>query len=376
MRQPRHSDIWLDIDISPRPRRLLSTTRSIDDEVFASLEYISEIEDVGINYIKRFGHSKPKKAFLLFQSFVRQAKTFYESASHLNYRASALIYYYSFLNLAKAYICLADPVFVSSPLTHGLRHSFQPGKFSTQYVTTERKGVFKKFYELMIDREIPPKTNLNIARILGYCTDIEHEYTSAGYGNPRIIPAGIRLLSNQKLRISWPILVIGSFEIILPYKKTLNAFNEYFELIEPPKDIIRQVFGLLVQEQRGYSFFESKTAYPWISGDLVPLPQIVEACFSALHNLYETNVYNDQLTIFLNAPLRKNLQIPFSQVLSIYTVMFYLGSLVRYRPDYLEKLLNSKDGWIIERFTYSAPSTFLRSIANLILGQDYVYKTR
>ena len=111
-------------------------------------------------------------------------------------------------------------------------------------------------------------------------------------------------------------------------------------------------------------------------GDLIPIGQGKEDCFSVLKIFHESNVYNGEQEILLNAPLRKNLQIPFNQLLSIYTTMFYLGSLVRYRPDYLEKLLDSKDAWIIERFTYSAPSTFLRSMTNLILQKDYVYIPR
>jgi len=355
---------------------VLLTTRPFDDEVFASLEYISEIKDVGINYIRQFGHSHPKEVFLLFQAFVRQAKTFYESATQLNYRASALIYYYSFLNLAKAYICLSDPLLVSSRVMHGLKHAFKPGKLSTQYVVVENNGVFKKLYELITGSKIPSQTQINIARILGYCTDIVHEYTSAGYGNRRITPAGIRLLSNASQKISWPMLAVQDFEILSFYKKALKEFNRYFEQIEPNKTIVREVFGLYAESLKGYSFFESSKTYSWMQGDLIPVGQMKKDCFSALDKFYESNVYNDERTILLNAPLRKNLQISFNQLLSIYATMFYLGSLVRYRPDYLEKLLDSRDAWIIERFTYSAPSTFLRSMVNLILQQDYIYISR
>lgn len=171
-------------------------------------------------------------------------------------------------------------------------------------------------------------------------------------------------------------LAVQDFEILSFYKKALKEFNRYFEQIEPNKTIVREVFGLYAESLKGYSFFESSKTYSWMQGDLIPVGQMKKDCFSALDKFYESNVYNDERTILLNAPLRKNLQISFNQLLSIYATMFYLGSLVRYRPDYLEKLLDSRDAWIIERFTYSAPSTFLRSMVNLILQQDYIYISR
>jgi hypothetical protein len=269
-----------------------------------------------------------------------------------------------------------DPAFVSSRVTHGLRFAYKPGKLSSQFVINENSGVFNKFYQLVTGQKIPPKTKINIARVLGYCTDIVHEYTNAGYGKQRVAPASIRLLSNMRQKISWPILAVQNFGTLSPYKKSLINFGNYYEQVEPDRYAVREAFEIYTESLSNYSFFESKKTYAWEVGDLTPVGLMKKDCFTVLQNLYETNVYNEKEEMFLNAPLRKNLQIPFCQMLAIYTAMFYLGSLVRYRPDYLEKLLDSKDAWIVERFTYSAPSTFLRSISNLILQKDYVYTAR
>ena len=53
-----------------------------------------------------------------------------------------------------------------------------------------------------------------------------------------------------------------------------------------------------------------------------------------------------------------------------------MGSLVRYNPDYIEKILQSKEAWIIERFVNGAPITFLRYLANSILSTDFIYIKR
>ena len=54
----------------------------------------------------------------------------------------------------------------------------------------------------------------------------------------------------------------------------------------------------------------------------------------------------------------------------------HLGSLVRYRPQFLEALLATKDAWIIERFIKQAPITFLRHMRNAMDGKYIAYVAR
>jgi hypothetical protein len=98
----------------------MPTTNRISNELLASIQLYSEIKDIGKKILASNGHKDLAKSFLILQSYIRQAVKFYEAAEVLHYRASPLIYYYSFMNLAKAYICLQDPTFVDSGLTHGL----------------------------------------------------------------------------------------------------------------------------------------------------------------------------------------------------------------------------------------------------------------
>jgi hypothetical protein len=65
-----------------------------------------------------------------------------------------------------------------------------------------------------------------------------------------------------------------------------------------------------------------------------------------------------------------------NEVLAIYAVMFYLSSLVRYRPNYLESLLNHKPAWLIENFVNSTPETFLKMMVSKIVGTDFVFRRR
>jgi hypothetical protein len=64
-----------------------------------------------------------------------------------------------------------------------------------------------------------------------------------------------------------------------------------------------------------------------------------------------------------------------NEFVAIYVIMFLLGSLVRYRPEILEKMLSSKDTWLIERFVKTAPITLLRHFRNLVEDNYIAYAT-
>ncbi len=346
--------------------------------MFASLHSISEVEKAGVDYIRQIGHQKPKDVYFLFQSFIRQAKTFYDSANTLHYRASTLNYYYAFLNLAKAFICLKLPDAVSGRVTHGLSlpRNFSSGSFSKQFINIENNGVFNYLYKSITGKVIKPKIKLNISRILSYCSDIEYEYQSAGYGKSRLVPTTVRVMSDMQQKISWPMIAAVNFDLLQPYKGSLSKFHKYFDEVDADKNLAFQAFGIRGETLPTLTFFESNKTYNWLEGDKTNIREIMADLFNALDGISEANPYNEDFDIFLVAPLMKSNQVLLNQTLATYVTMFYLSSLVRYQPAYLETLLNSKDAWIIERFAYSAPSTFLRSIGNLILQKDYVYIAR
>ena len=147
-KQARPVTGWLEQQMGPRNTTKLTTVLDLSEEVFASLEYVSEIPNVGINFLKKAGVERPGVGFKVFQAFIRQAKTFYQAASLLHFRAAALMYYYSFLNLVKAYISIHDPKFVAGYVGHGLTlGKFASSNFKQQAIFVDKRpGVFHKFY--------------------------------------------------------------------------------------------------------------------------------------------------------------------------------------------------------------------------------------
>lgn len=374
----RHSTGWFHSYVSHRPPVPLKTNAPVDDEVFAAIEYVSEVQSVGQSFLKTAGVPRPKAAFQDFRAFIRQGKAFYEAASRLHYRAAPLMYYYAFLNLAKAYIITRDPAFVRGPVQHGLAQAKVSAKKLVQETirVPATPGVFHKFYEIEAKQALKSPLRLNIATLLGYCTDVSHEYGKAGYGECRLLPVKARFLSHQASRITWPALCILGYDQLTPYQKATKPFHEYFQLAKPAPHLMGDTFGIFAEERPHYTYLESKITYSWTADGSVDLSHIRRDILSACAGLHESPIYDDGFDFWLALPLRKNLQLPFNQPLAVYAAMFYVGSLVRYRPVYLERMLDSKDAWMIERFVRGAPSTFLRYIGNAILGTDYRYAAR
>lgn len=356
----------------------LNTNSPIDEEVFSSLEYVSEIPSVGLDFVRQKGFKRPKTPYRLFRAYVRQGRTFYEAAKQLHFRAAALMYYYAFLNLAKARIALTEPLFVTARVGHGLtERRFSPGPLSRQAVyTTNGSGVFPKFYEMEMRRAIPSGLRLSILTLFAYCSDVKSEFERAYQSLNRLCPSKCRFASHQASRISWPYVAVLGFEKLRPYKKALSDFGKYFEMVQPNRELVHGVFDIRAESHLNYTYFQSRTTYPWIQDDVIQHGAMTQDVLGACSQLYEAKIYDDDFDFKLAPPLRLNHQIPFNQPLSIYAAMFYIGSLVRYHPDYLEMLLDSKAAWIIERFVTGSSITFLRYIANAILETNYIYSGR
>ena len=219
-------------------------------------------------------------------------------------------------------------------------------------------------------------TKLNIINLMGYCSDVEHEFQKAGLGESKLLRVKSCELADNRLKIGWPIIAIDNFNRIERYKKTLSSFYNYFEKVELDNNDAKEVLNINGFEKQFYTFFQSKKTYDYLSDDLIPTDSINRDVIDAFNGIYESKIYDDDIDFKLCVPLRLNDQTKFNQALSIYTIIYFMGSLVRYNPDYIEKILQSKEAWIIERFVNGAPITFLRYLANSILSTDFIYIKR
>ncbi len=356
---------------SPFNKEVLLCSASIRDELLASINTYAEIKDGGRELLKANGHQALAKAYLRFQAYIRQAKAFYESAENLHHRAGALNYYYSFLNFAKAFIFLKTPTFIENNIHHGITPRPTTGSLKKQRVIIKKDGVLPRFYKLIANHSIAANAEMKISDLLGYCSDVQHEYYQFRFGEPASFSCKVIIERSVDEKHAFPTVAIKNGQHP-SFEKLRRYLEKHFEEVSADKQRVRERFGMLAEEQRTSRFFEGRDQWTFpITHD-----KIAEEISSFFPNLISYSPYNDGIVFTINRPIKTPNPTPMQESIAIYCCMFFLGSLVRYRPELLEGMLSTKDAWIIERFIKSAPLTFLRLIRNLFDGQYLAFASR
>jgi YaaC-like protein len=346
------------------------------------LSFYCDVEDTGKKFVQDltgFVGAQCDDTFGLFQAFIRQGQTFFSSARHLEHRASPLFFYYAFLNLAKAYIALRKPDLFGSPLKHGLSHRYKAqDDFNSQVVAVAERGVFPELYELLTEEQLPKSCSFRVVDLLGYLSDISFEYQVAGFGTPFLLPVRSKLFVSQKSETVsevWPVFAVAPHEKLVGRSYALTALLNAFEEVSLGKTECERIFNLKASVRLQYRFFQSKNIYH-IDADRNEFPKLREDSRAALKLLFMPNVFADEEDFHFALPTSDKPTLKLDEFIAGYLIFFYLGSLVRYRPDYLERILRSREAWIIRRFTTSCATTLLRHASTFLLGQNRVFHSR
>lgn len=361
----------------------VTTTIDVETDVWNALEYYSEVEEFGLAVVQGRlpSRSDHHEIFKSFQAFVRQAKSYYSSAKTLHYRSSSLLYYYAFLNLVKAFLVLKDPDSIKGQkIMHGLsyNHPSTPNKdFSLEAVTVSNStGAFPLFYKGVMGRSNPTKGfAFTIVDLLAYCSTIGYQYGLAGLGQTKIIPSLAAIAMNQPTQEAWTLLAISSFDRVDATQQLKQQLMNAYEEIALPAHLAHTVFGLNAFAYLNQRFFQTIIPDKFLPSGALNLGEVAGRLTTALRPYMGISPYDDGSNFQVVLPLGIGpTETPISQDIAIYVIMFYLSSLVRYQPAYLEELLDHKPAWLIESFVNSTPETFLRIIVSRITNNRLVFR--
>lgn len=370
---------FINFSLDSRKRRYLATSAPIVDEIFSTLEFHSEIDEIGLKFFQaKAGCSEDESKIIYpkFQAFVRQAKTFFVPAETLHHRARPLFYYYAFLNLGKALLCVKNPqLFLSSDkFSHGIFESHIGNEFTKEGVIISHQGIFVEIYKALTGLKFPNNSSLNIVEMLRYSTDISYDYESQTASDLNIARGKCRLCLDAESKNKWLVMgMLGFSELEAKNAAALNLFHSLFEEVKIGPEISERLFGLMNTELPSWRFFQTRKSFPNSEDGHKLFSSELKPAFS---RYFEASIYEEPIEFHLSLPLGNGFEFPWSEFLAGYTVYFYLGSLVRYHPAYLEKLLRTKHSWRLEAFTKSASNTLLRQALSLILGELYIFKCR
>src|SRR5438105_2593131 len=235
----------------------LETSSDVVDEIWAAICYFADVPDAGKELLKSRGIAPDRleDAYTSLQSFLRQGRAFFAAARGASGRSSPLIYYYSFLNLVKALICLKWPDRVRERIPHGLSHQLKDGALEIQTISVTDQGVFHLLYELLLDEKVPSGLMFDVFSLLTYCGDIATEVVWVKNGRMRTLHGKSRIQVNgDEIYATLGVLNFENFEDCPSAKE---RFYKTFEEVDLGKDQKRSEFSLFAEETTGWRFFET-----------------------------------------------------------------------------------------------------------------------
>lgn len=305
----------------------------------------------------------------------KQAERFYHIASSASSDTSPLLWYYCFLNLSKALLLKTPSSYTLKEVEHATHGIADPADNSTGYVTLNKQKVtvfgvrttntppkLQIFPALCEALGTPIRftagsrsVDLSIKSLLSHIVSVHRAFCTAYDAPLRFCKVDATAMERRaatgKSGDMWHLLQIESSDV-----KASGASIKEFEL----GGKLRAV----APAQAGFHYLENASATFSNVSFLSRLASQRGALRQIVHPLLLPQGYRYYLY-------------PESDVLrqpaSIYAVMFYLGSIVRYKPQRFSSLIGNKYHWLIEEFLQIAPKQFVALLINEITDCELPY---
>lgn len=305
----------------------------------------------------------------------KQAESFYRIAVEATSETSPLLWYYCFLNLAKTLLLKTPSVYSAQEVeqaTHGIADpadnnegyvKLSKQKVSVYGVRTTRSPIRLQVFPALCEVLGTPVAmsagtayaSLSIKSLLSHIVSIHRAYCTA-YNVPlKFCRAKISALEQRaqtgKAGKMWHQVTIESTDV-----KAAGAALKDFGVSGKLRAVAPPAGGLHAFETSPRSFSNVNFLSTLTSqrSELRPL----------VHPLLLPQGYRYYL--YPEADVLR-------QPCSIYAVMFYLGSIVRYKPQRFTSLIGNKYHWLMEEFLQIAPKQFVTLLVNEIADCELPY---
>lgn len=362
---------------------LLKAEKIRVSDIWALWHYIIKSEK------KRFP-GKTDYPFLL--SVLEQAQYFYEAASLAPIKSKPLLFYYSFLNIAKAAIVLADSNLLTSNLefNHGIDSCNINSNVQLQNCSVTVKNLMPPggnrqkipvAYELAqlfgdkIEFKHPNPANhdngpwkIDIISLLKSCIGIHRTVSETFKTKESFVHLETPIIEKEGRRLVYKGMIDSTSNerlLLINAGYTIEEVNSKWYLKEehnmPTPNLSRDIF---------YQFSKkltSKGLWTYTTGDEYRL--YINSChlIKDVNNIYKFSPFNTAHPTIQ--------QLILSSATVIYYLMFFFGSITRYHPYLFEKVLSEKEIWLASEFLKTQPLQFLLLLTSKILGRP-LYTSR
>jgi hypothetical protein len=306
---------------------------------------------------------KPGHTRDVAQSFRLQAEDYFRAATSVRELAvKPVLLYYAFLNLSKAYAVAKNNASLTGRAFHGISCDLNAKTIPGTLIRFDKRIGTLVFQELL--------------KLLdGNAAVLSSSALRLGYLLPQILP-GHRLwcyATNRPERFT----TIESFDLLHePATKQVwvNLFLDKNDLdrlklsetrIFSQADIGEFEVGYYTDD---FVCLQQRDPDTYVADPAEALALIVRRFKNKIWESVKTASPYRKSYIYCCPPLEQSSRLP--QTLSIYLLMYFLGSVTRYAPGHFEDLLNSKYGPFFGTFVSESPMQFLYLMASETLGRE------
>ena len=307
-------------------------------------------------------------------ALIEQSADFYNSSLSSSIAAARpLQLYYALMNLVKALLLCRTTTTSFERAQHGLGEHLHPnspeltGAYLSAHPSPNRNGflqVFAEFHRLLTGANIASGTQYDLPVLLPQILAGHRLWASAADKTERFIGLhDIRVMDDPGSNTIWLNLIVAAEDLTrlgLSHSRFLADSGLGTDFQEVRSNEFRGQSKLLCFEQTAKQHYAHRAA------------DEVQSLVSSLKSSVWVSINGDQPYRRYYAyvsPATERLQV-LPQMLSIFAITYYLGSITRYRPQHFDKILSSVFGPRIEEFIMAQPLQFIYMVASEFAQQE------
>jgi len=322
------------------------------------------------------------------ETLLEQAQYFFEAASNAPMKSQPLLYYYSFLNLTKAYLNIEV-----SDITHLLE--FYHGIESCKISPSSKLG----------DVYVEVRSLINHPPAIGSTISVAYQLSQRLGDNYKKIAAPPHGHDNGPWKFSVESLLMSCIGIHRTVSQTFHTVEDFINLEKPIllKNGRTLTFQSEIEASNPHRLKLSNAGYnltmeagKWLIKESYNLPtnNVTKRDLKSLNDILEEKgiwsyCAQDGYRFYISPyafvkdvadgiykyQIRTagNNSIKLSSLSVIYFLMFFFGSITRYHPYLFEKVLNDKEIWIVSEFLKIQPKQYLHLLTSKVLATPVLF---
>ncbi|MBB5063300.1 YaaC family protein [Granulicella mallensis] len=315
--------------------------------------------------------SCPKRSREAALAFRAQAEDFYDAAISMGNRnlgAKPLLLYYSFLNLSKAYLLTRGHTAPEDRPGHGISERARirqvEGARLTVHPSQSRKPqLFSQFQEALTGTAVPSTRYYRLGSLMPQILFGHRVWCSAANEPERFLPIKeVQYIDSRTDHEAWIRLHIDKQELAKLHLSQEDALKfsrlgRHWRFVHPSES---DVSNPLYIEQVGGTAYSHRPseALSELTSNVRPYLW----CSVLLHPPYR------KYYLYLSPKNETNSVLP--QLLSMYLIMFLLGSITRYQPHQFDRLLETRYGAHLIGAVTEIPTQYLYLMASELLERE------